>query len=98
MTVSLTPELEQLVAERVASGQYPSASEVIDAALRLLQERDQQQQVREQELRREIQLGLDDLEAGRAVTFNDNTLPELVHTIQSDGRKRRAAPQSDPGT
>lgn len=38
MNVSLTPELERLVAERVASGLYRSASEVVRAALRLLEQ------------------------------------------------------------
>lgn len=35
--VSLTPELDRFVAERVASGRYRSASEVVRAALRLLE-------------------------------------------------------------
>ncbi len=37
MNVSLAPELERFVAERVASGRYRSASEVVRAALRLLE-------------------------------------------------------------
>jgi antitoxin ParD1/3/4 len=40
MNVSLTPELEQLVTEKVESGRYTSASEVIREALRLLEEHD----------------------------------------------------------
>jgi antitoxin ParD1/3/4 len=36
--VSLTPELEAFVDGRVASGRYRSASEVVRAALRLLEE------------------------------------------------------------
>jgi antitoxin ParD1/3/4 len=36
MNLSITPELELFVAERVASGPYRSASEVVRAALRLL--------------------------------------------------------------
>jgi antitoxin ParD1/3/4 len=38
--VSLTPELETLVDSKVASGRYRSASEVVRAALRLLDERE----------------------------------------------------------
>ncbi|NBJ13890.1 type II toxin-antitoxin system ParD family antitoxin [Microvirga arsenatis] len=38
--VSLTPELEALVDNKVASGRYRSASEVVRAALRLLDERE----------------------------------------------------------
>jgi len=37
MNVSLAPELERFVAGRVASGRYRSASEVVRAALRLLE-------------------------------------------------------------
>jgi antitoxin ParD1/3/4 len=43
MNVSLTPELEQLVREKVASGLYQTASEVVRDALRLLKERDRYQ-------------------------------------------------------
>jgi antitoxin ParD1/3/4 len=39
--VSLTPELEAFVDRKVASGRYRSASEVVRAALRLLDEREQ---------------------------------------------------------
>ena len=35
--VSLTPQLRRLVAEKVASGRYGSASEVVRAALRCLE-------------------------------------------------------------
>ena len=41
MNVSLTPELEQYVQEKVSSGLYYSASEVIREGLRLLKEREQ---------------------------------------------------------
>lgn len=37
MNVSLTPLLERFVADSVASGRYRSASEVVRAALRLLE-------------------------------------------------------------
>ncbi|NJN17388.1 MAG: type II toxin-antitoxin system ParD family antitoxin [Oscillochloris sp.] len=42
MNVSLTPYLESLVQQYVASGRYTSASEVIREALRVLEQRDAQ--------------------------------------------------------
>lgn len=41
MTVSLRPDLEQLLNEKVKSGQYGSPSEVLNEALDLLQQYDQ---------------------------------------------------------
>ncbi len=41
MNVSLTPELEKFVSAEVGSGRYHSASEVVNEALRLLEDRDQ---------------------------------------------------------
>ena len=40
MNISLTPELEKFVADRLGSGLYHSASEVIRDALRLLREKE----------------------------------------------------------
>ena len=50
MNVSLTPELEKLVQEKVESGRYTSASEVVREALRLMEKRDQRLAEREQAL------------------------------------------------
>jgi antitoxin ParD1/3/4 len=47
MNISLTPELEKFMTDRVQSGMYNSASEVVREALRLLQE---QQMLKEMKL------------------------------------------------
>lgn len=65
MNVSLTPELEQIIAFKVESGLYNSASEVVREGLRLLQQRDEMRELKLEALRKEIQHGIDDLEAGR---------------------------------
>jgi antitoxin ParD1/3/4 len=59
MNVSLTPELERLVNEKVASGMYGSASEVVREALRLLNERDRARADRLAELKRNIAIGIE---------------------------------------
>jgi antitoxin ParD1/3/4 len=40
LNVSLTPELERFITARVASGRYQTASEVVRAALRLLEQQE----------------------------------------------------------
>lgn len=67
VNVSLTPELEQLIQERVRSGRYTSASEVVREALRLLQDRDELRRLRIDELRVKVAVGLDSLDRGEGV-------------------------------
>jgi antitoxin ParD1/3/4 len=59
MKVSLTPELERRIAEKVGSGLYTSASEVVREGLRLLFETDALNQRQIAQLRADIQAGLD---------------------------------------
>ncbi|MCY2925426.1 MAG: type II toxin-antitoxin system ParD family antitoxin [Planctomycetota bacterium] len=66
MNVSLTRELEAMVQAKVRSGSYGSASEVVREALRLFQEREQLHQVRLEELRKEIAVGVAQAERGPA--------------------------------
>ena len=46
MNVSLAPELEKVITDRVASGRYHSASEVVREARRLLEQQDELYQAR----------------------------------------------------
>lgn len=77
MNVSLTPELEQYVNKRVQSGLYHSASEVIREGLRLLKEKEEVHQGKLANLRREIQIGIDQANRGQVSTFNKETLKEI---------------------
>jgi antitoxin ParD1/3/4 len=65
MNVSLPPELEARVRQRVESGMYGSASEVIREALRLFESYEQVKLARLDSLRRDIEAGLDDARNGR---------------------------------
>ena len=83
MIISLTPELEKFVQDKVASGRYHSASEVIREGLRLLEEQELIREVRLAALREEIQKGLD----------SGAPTPLDIATIKARGRKRLAATQ-----
>lgn len=63
MNINLTPQLESMIRQKVTSGLYNSASEVIREALRLMEEQDQIRAVKLGQLKRDIQEGLDSGEA-----------------------------------
>jgi antitoxin ParD1/3/4 len=58
MNVNLTPQLEELVRSKVASGLYTSASEVVREALRLMDEQDRLRSAKFEQLRDDIRAGL----------------------------------------
>jgi antitoxin ParD1/3/4 len=64
MDVSLTPELEQLIYTLVESVKFASALEVIEAGIRLLDERERLYQGRFEELRQEVLIGVEQLDRG----------------------------------
>jgi antitoxin ParD1/3/4 len=67
MNVSLTPELEKFVAQKVQSGLYQTASEVIREGLRLLEERDALHQARLDDIHQAIQDGNAQLARGEGL-------------------------------
>ncbi len=85
MNVSLTPELTEFVNDKVATGLYSTASEVIREALRLLRERDEMHQTRLEELRREVAIGVEQAEQGKVAPLNAG---ETLKRI----RKKREVP------
>jgi len=66
MNVSLTPELESLIQRKVSNGRYTSASEVVREALRLMEERDQVQDLYKASMREKIAAAMASLRAGVA--------------------------------
>ena len=80
MNVSLTPELETLINQKVATGMYHSASEVIREALRLLNEHDALRKIHHEELRREIATGMEEIRQGKVAPLD-------METIKAKGRK-----------
>lgn len=78
MNVSLNPELEKLVNDKIASGMYNSATEVIQEALILLKERDAIASFKLQELRQDIQAGID----------SGESVPLDIEKIKNAARQR----------
>lgn len=75
MNVSLNKNLESFIKQKVATGGYNSTSEVVREALRLLKEQDQ----KKQHLLTALQVGFDDIAAGRISTQSvDEIFDEAV--------------------
>lgn len=88
MNVSLPPELEARVRQRVESGMYGSASEVIREALRLFEAYEQVKAVQLDGLRRDIAMGLDDAKKGRMKEIDFSSLKQQGRKLL---KKRKTA-------
>lgn len=89
MNVSLTPELEKLVNDKVKSGLYNSASEVVRESLRLLNDHDELNRIRRDELRREIMLGVEQMKNGQYTTLEtDEDYANFFEGIKKRGREK----------
>ena len=83
MTITINDELEDLINERIKSGEYKSADEVIAASLRLLKAKEEGMEA----LRREIMLGVEDIQQGRYKDYSTDAdieafSDELVNQTQ----------------
>jgi antitoxin ParD1/3/4 len=85
ISVSLTPELIDLIKAKVDSGRYTSTSEVVREALRLLERADQQEIERIKGLRHAWKEGI---ESGNAGELDFAKLRRAAHREFTTGRKR----------
>ena len=85
MNVSLTPELEQLIHQKVKSGRYLSASEVVREALRLLQEQDQLRELKLDELRKFVAVGIEQADRGEAAPLDVDATLARVRSRKAKG-------------
>jgi len=92
MNVSLPPELERLVNEKVAGGRYQTPSEVIVEALYLLEDRDDFRAMKQEKLRKDIQIGVEQAEQGRTKRLDPE---EMKRRVKAALEKRRA--EQHPG-
>ena len=85
MNVSLTPELERLINDKVRSGMYQTASEVIREALRLLKHHDAHEALRD-----EVREGFAQIERGEYEEYDARTIKNLAADIKTRGLRRLA--------
>lgn len=71
MNVSITPELMKIVQDKIASGLYSDASEVVGLGVRLLFELDSIKKRQIESLNSEIDKGLNSLKSGKFFNGQD---------------------------
>jgi len=79
MNVNLTPQLETLVKQKVASGLYNSASEVVREALRLMEEQDRMRAIKLEQLRQDIRDGIN---SGEPEPWNAEAIRQEGRALQ----------------
>jgi antitoxin ParD1/3/4 len=88
MNISLAPEFQEYVTRKVASGHYDSESDVVHEGLRLLRERDAEQEKLE-DLRRELALGIEEADQGKTAPLNaQETLARVRRNRETPARKQ----------
>ena len=83
MNVSLTPELEEFVSSLVEAGRYRSASEVVRAAIRRLQDIEAERSAKLDALRGSIDAGIEDLDRGDSADA-DEVFEEILRALRSE--------------
>ena len=84
MAESFSPELQQLVRQELATGKYESEDQLLLAAVRLLAERDCQRE----ELRREIQVGREQLDRGEYTEYDEEGLRKRFDELKNRAERR----------
>lgn len=98
MDISLRPELEAFINEQIDAGQFANISDVGNKALAQFKDREANDPLAHlspeelDELRREIQVGIDELDRGEGVVINGKEeLTAFFDDIKARGRQRLQA-------
>jgi len=88
--ISLTPEQDEFVEKVVKSGEYQNASEAVRDALRALQQRRREDELKLKALRTHIKAGADALKRGEFVEIDDAGLDAYLEGMAAvPGRRKR---------
>jgi antitoxin ParD1/3/4 len=83
--VNLTEHFDRFIEAGVASGRFSNASEMVREGLRLLEQREQEDQARLEWLRAAVQEGIDDLERGDYTTLRSREqIDEFMSQIHEE--------------
>jgi len=97
MNINLGPQWAEFIDKRLKSGRYLSASEVVREGLRLLHEKEQLQELRLEQLRREVGKGIGSLDQGDYRELDEQGMKAYLDDVNRRGRERLARQEPPPG-
>ncbi|MCC6629987.1 MAG: type II toxin-antitoxin system ParD family antitoxin [Chloroflexi bacterium] len=86
--ISLTDHFERLIEDSVASGEYQNASEVVRAALRLLERQQQADEAKLKALREAVQIGIDQSDRGEGILIERHDLHDFIHRLGEEASQQ----------
>ena len=86
--INLTEHLDRFVEDRITSGRYGNASEIVREGLRLLEHREQEEQAKLEWLRKAAKEGFDQIDRGEGIEFRSTE--ELDEHIDQLGKEASA--------
>jgi len=94
MTITLPPKLAKFVSKQLSSGRFRSAGAVVGEALQLLQYANRTDEEKLADLKREIGLGLEELERGEGIEFDDAVVEEVCRAGRERQKRQRRKQKS----
>jgi len=82
MTITLTPQIEEIIRKKVESGQYRDASELVSTAVLQLDVRDQ----KVDRLRAALHIGIDEADRGELIPWTSTTMDEIQREADEEDR------------
>ena len=98
MTITLTPELEKLVREKIAGGEYDSADALVGEAVHRLVDEEKEEDTHRDEILARIQAAEAEIDRGNYREYDEETIHELAKDVHERGLKKLAAERGKTGT
>jgi Arc/MetJ-type ribon-helix-helix transcriptional regulator len=98
MVFTLTPELEKLVQDKVAKGDYPSADALVEGAVQRLLEEEHEEDERSNAIRARIDTAEAEIDGGQYLEYDETNVHELSTAVHERGMRKSVSerPQTGP--
>jgi antitoxin ParD1/3/4 len=90
MNITLSPEIEELVREKVKRGEYDSPEALVGEAVHRLIEEEKEADADRDDIRARIEAAEAEIDRGEYVEYDEETIHELANDVHERGLERLA--------